>query len=554
VETLLKVRGLTVCFPQANGLKTVVKDVSFDLNRGEILGLVGESGSGKSMTASAICRLLPEKAQVRAGLVDFEGTNLLSISEKEMRNKYRGKRISMVFQDAVGTFNPVVPVGKQIEEMLTLHSDVPRKNLREEAEKLLQQAYISDYSEKYGSISAFLSGGQAQRASIAMMALATKPDILIADEATTALDATVQAQVLDFMVKTARENNISLILITHDFGLVARYADKVVVLRDGEVAEKGLVKDVFSRPKSAFVRAVLRDLPRMDKPLREKRSPEASSPAVLTLEGLHVDYPLFKRRGLLQRRSGSVKAVDGVSLTLQKGEIFGLVGESGSGKTTLMRAVLDVLPPNAEVSGNINVLGSDIYELSSKDNLALRRRIGGVPQASRQSLTPRMRIRDLVGEGLDILNLYESSSSKGKEKEKTERVAELLEAVGIPLGRMWDYPARLSGGEQQRIAIARALAPNPEILILDEPTASLDASRKNTILELLVRLHDELGLTYVVISHELSTIASVCDTVAVMKDGQVVETGTPEKVFGSPEHPYTQKLVSSVPVPPKPAV
>ncbi|MEX2144944.1 MAG: ABC transporter ATP-binding protein [Candidatus Spechtbacterales bacterium] len=541
-DALLKVRGLTVAF----GEKTVLKDVSFNLERGEILGLVGESGSGKSMTASAICRLLPEKARVRAGLVIFEDTNLLYISEKDMRNNYRGKRISMVFQDAVGTFNPVVPVGKQIEEMLTLHSSIPRKRLREEAEKLLEQAYISDYSEKYKSIAAFLSGGQAQRASIAMMALATKPDILIADEATTALDATVQAQVLDFMVAKVRENNISLILITHDFGLVSRYADNVVVLKDGEVAEYGNAKDVFSRPKSEFVRNVLRDLPRMDRPLREKRIPEAGTSNALVLENVRVDYPVYKRKGLFQRRSGSLKAVDGVSFSVGRREIFGIVGESGSGKTTLMRAILDVLPPNAELSGNINIPLAD-------DSIA-RRFLGGVPQASRQSLTPRMRIRDLIAEGLDIQNLYESTSAKGRDREKTERVAELLLSVGSPLERMWDYPARLSGGEQQRIAIARALATNPQLLILDEPTASLDASRKNIIMELLVRLHDEMGLALIIISHELSTIASVCDRVAVMKEGKVVEMGPPELVFGNPEHPYTKKLVSSVPIPPKPVV
>ncbi|MDX1535425.1 MAG: ABC transporter ATP-binding protein [Candidatus Spechtbacterales bacterium] len=553
--SVLEVKSLTVSFPLSGEKdgekKTVLEDIAFNLNKGEVLGLVGESGSGKSMTASAIARLLPKKAIVESGEVFFNGKDLLKISEKEMRKEYRGKRISTIFQDAKGSFSPVTPIGPQIEEMLTLHKGLRGKAARAAAIELLRQANISNPEESYGKIISRLSGGEAQRASIAMMALSTTPDILIADEATTALDVTVQKKTLDYLMTVVRDKGISLLFITHDFGLVAEYADRVVVLDAGKVVETGSVEKVFKSPESEFMKRVLSSLPRIDKPLREKTPENAFSESLIDVDDLDIEFVRHKSTGLFSREELRTRAVDSVSFNLHRGEMLGIVGESGSGKTTLMRAILgpDILPSSARKTGDVSVLGNNVYDMGYKELRDLRKSITGVPQSSKQSLTPRVRVRDLVGESFDIHKMYDSKSAQEKDAEKTERVAALLEAVELPLRRMRDFPARLSGGEQQRVAIASALATDPEVLILDEPTASLDASRKNTILELLIKLHQERNLSFIIISHELATVASICDRVLVMQRGRVVEEGSPEKVFRDPDHPYTQELIASIPVP-----
>lgn len=546
---LLKVENLSVAFPSTKGEQEVLCDVSFKMNAGEVLGLVGESGSGKSMTARAIAKLLAPNAIISSGSILFEETDLLDLPESEMRKRFRGKKISIIFQDSAGSFNPVVSVGSQLEEMFHLHTDLSHDEIEKEIQLILEQVHIPDAAEKYSNIAAALSGGQAQRFNIAMMALITKPDLLIVDEATTALDVTIQAQVLDLLFQIAKENNIAVLFITHDFGLVAEYTDNVVVLQNGSVIERGSVEEIFSNPESEYVRNLLRDLPRVDHSLRND-SASAPSSQVVGIEDLHVQFPIFgKKNTLLRGRVGEIKAVDGVSLSLHAGEILGIVGESGCGKTTLMRALLNVLPPEAEMDGSVTLLGKQLDGASRETEKLLRQKVGAVAQDPRRSLNPKMRVKDLIIEGVEIHNLFESSSVSGRVEESVERVTALMQAVGLDESLMMDFPDRLSGGELQRVAIARALATNPQILILDEPTASLDASRKKTILELLLKLQQERELSYIMITHELPTVASICDRVAVMYLGKVVEYGLTQDVFSNPQHPYTRLLMNSIPIP-----
>lgn len=554
MNKLLEVRNLSVDFILTNETKRVLDNVSFDLRRGEVLGLVGESGSGKSMTANAISCLLPKKARVSSGEVIFFGdaapVDFLKINEQKMRKHYRAKRVSLIFQDAKGSFSPPRSVGKHIEEMVRLHRGVNKKNAKRIAREVFGSMFddSKEGERNFGKITQSLSGGQAQRASIALAALITKPDVLIADEATTALDVTVQAKVLDELMQIVKENGISLIFITHDFGLVAEYADRVVVLDKGRVVETGVTEDVFYRPQSEFVKNVLQDLPRIDKRLKEKTD-ILSETSVINVKNLSVAFPYTIPKGLFGNITEEEKAVDNISLDIKEGEIFGVVGESGSGKTTFMRSVLGVLPDAARLEGSVDVLGKDVYSLEESQLRALRKTLGGVPQGAKQSLTPKKRIDFLIGEALDIHNLYESQNSQERDLERKKRVAQLMDAVELPLDRTRDYVARLSGGEAQRVAIASALATDPKILFLDEPTVSLDASRKHTILNLLLKLQEERGLTYILISHELSTIASICDRVAVMWKGRIVELGGAHQVLENSLHPYTQILRASFSVP-----
>ncbi|MEX0877606.1 MAG: ABC transporter ATP-binding protein [Candidatus Spechtbacterales bacterium] len=536
-------------FKKTGSLKKVLHSVSFEMSKGEVLGLVGESGSGKSMTSLAVTRLLPDGAVVADGKILFEGVDLLKLSDKEMRERYRGKRISTIFQDAKGTFVPSRAIGPQIAEMLVMHEGMKKNRAKEGAIELLREANVSNSEESYDKIISELSGGEAQRASIAMMALSTKPDLLIADEATTALDVTVQKKTLDYLIKVVREKGISLLFITHDFGLVAEYADRVVVLDKGKVVESGDVEQVFYSPRSAFLKDVMSNLLRVDESLREKSQHNTKTDKVVNVSNMSVSFSISEPVSLFKQITHVNRAVVEVSLNLHKGEILGIVGESGSGKTTLMRGILNILPDRADIEGSVYVFDKDMHSLSEKELLPIRKKITGVPQSSAQGLTPGKRVRDIIGEPLDIHGLYESKTPYGRYAEKENRVAQLLEVVGLPPERANEVVGRFSGGEQQRIAIASALATSPDVLILDEPTASLDASRKRTILELLIKLHKERNLSYIVISHELATIAAICDRVAVMWKGRIVEMGMPEQVFKTPEHPYTKRLINSIPIP-----
>ena len=548
---LLSVRDLTVAFPLAGSFeKTVLDRVSFDMHEGEILGLVGESGSGKSMTAYAIAKLLPPKARVVSGSVLFEDRDLLGMNEPTFRRSLRGKEISIIFQDVVGTFNPVSSVGTQIEEMIRLHrKDVRGGKVHTLALDLLTRVRVPDVEASFGKLPSELSGGMAQRAEIAMMALVTEPKLLIADEPTTALDVTTQAQVLDLLVEIVRAHNLSLLFITHDFGLVAEYCDRVVVLNQGRVEEIAETRKLFKSPNSAYTRTILSDMPRIDKRSRNAGDTELalSHEPVVEAESLYVHFPIMAPHNFLfQKQRGAVRAVDGGAFSVHQGEIFGIVGESGCGKTTLARTLLGLQEPN---SGVARFWGRDRFSLSQKESLGLRRRVQGVAQNPQLSLDPQMCIRDLIGEGLDIHGLYTAQNSRMREREKTRRVKELMGYVELPPSRMYDFPGRMSGGEQQRVAIARALATSPHVLVLDEPTSSLDTSRKQTILNLVLKLQKQFGHTYFLITHELPVVAGICDRVAVMYLGKIVEMGTVTQVFDKPLHPYTQALLSSLPIP-----
>lgn len=480
----------------------------------------------------------------------FDGTDILRIKEKKMRNQYRGKRIAIISQDAPGSFNPPVPIGKHFDEMFAMHTKFNSEEARQQGLKLLADVHVPDGEDKYGQIAGQVSGGQLQRINIALNALITKPEFLILDEVTTALDVTVQAQVLDLLMEISREYNITLLFVTHDFGLIAKYADRVVALDHGTVAEVAVVDEIFSNPQSDYVRGVLESLPRIGTSMRTTPPPRQDAPEVLRIDDLRVSYPIYGPRFVVLRgQVGTVKAADSISLTLAQGEILGLVGESGCGKTTTMRAIVDLLPRAAEVTGDILFEGQSIYGMSSAERFLLRRRIGGIPQSPRQSLNPKLWIRDLIAEGLDIHDLYSATSGAERNAERTRRVSELMVAVGLDPVRMRDFPARFSGGELQRVSIARALALEPDVLILDEPTASLDASSKKEILELLLQLQQERNLSYILITHELATVSAMCDRVVVMYLGRIVEDGPASEIFANPQHPYTRALVASAPVP-----
>lgn len=548
---LLEVRDLTVVFPGAQGRDAVVLDrLSFDVNRGEIFGIVGESGSGKTMTAYAIVKLLPPNACVSSGRILFHGTDLLSLSEAKFRKHYRGKKISIIFQDPVGVFNPVVKVGHQLEEMLRLHRpELSGREVRLTARELLGSVHIPDIETKYNAISDSLSGGMAQRIEIAIMALATRPELLIADEPTTGLDVTIQAQVLDLLANIVRAHGITLILITHDFGLVAEYADRVLVMKEGRTEEVAETRKLFAAPQSSYTKDILSSTPRIGNRIREKEDQLAAlrREEVLRIDGLKVHFPIMgKKNWFFETQVATVRAVDGISFGVHRGEIFGVVGESGCGKTTLVHTLLGLREPT---EGSIRIFGEDRFRANKQKKCLMRQRVQGVVQNPQQSLNQFMRVRDIIGEGLDIYNLYESVSLDARDREKNEKVRKLMLYVGLSPERMFDFPGRMSGGEQQRIAFARALATNPEILVLDEPTSSLDTSRKKAILELMLKLQKEFGITYIIATHELPVVAEVCDRVAVMYLGKIVEMGQVEQVFYRPLHPYTRTLLASVPIP-----
>lgn len=548
---LLEVENLTIVFPGTRATDiTILDHLSFDVNKGEILGIVGESGSGKTMTAYAIAKLLPPNARISSGRILFHGTDLLSLSEAKFRKHYRGKKISIIFQDPVGVFNPVVKVGHQLEEMLRLHRpELSGREVLLTARELLGDVHIPDIETKYDAISDYLSGGMAQRIEIAIMALATRPELLIADEPTTGLDVTIQAQVLDLLANIVRTYGITLILITHDFGLVAEYADRVLVMKEGRVEEVAETRKLFATPQSSYTKDILSSMPRIGNRIRGKEDQLTAlgREEVLRVDGLKVHFPIMgKKNWFFETQVATVRAVDGISFGVHRGEIFGVVGESGCGKTTLVHTLLGLREPT---EGSIRIFGEDRFRTNKQKEYLMRQRVQGVAQNPQQSLNQFMRVRDIIGEGLDIYNLYSSTSPRARDGEKTEKVARLMAYVGLSPERMFDFPGRMSGGEQQRVALARALATNPEILVLDEPTSSLDTSRKKAVLELMLKLQKEMGLTYIVITHELPVVAEICDRVAVMYLGKIVEMGSTEQVFFGPLHPYTQALLASVPIP-----
>jgi microcin C transport system ATP-binding protein len=526
-QPLLDVSNLSVAFHQPSGTSAAVDHVSFSIRRGECVALVGESGSGKSVSALSILKLLPyPTASHPSGSIRFQGRELLDLSEREMRG-IRGNDISIIFQEPMTSLNPLHTIESQIGEVLQLHNPVTSEMARARTLELLSQVGIPEPETRLGSYPHQLSGGQRQRVMIAM-ALANEPDLLIADEPTTALDVTVQAQILALLADIRKRLGMSLLFITHDLGIVRRIADVVCVMNGGKIVEQGPVEQVFTAPKHPYTRALLAAEPKPD-----PAPPRPLSPVVISADDLKVWFPI--KRGLLRSTVGHIKAVDGVSLAVRKGETLGVVGESGSGKTTLGLALLRLISSD----GPIVFLGNSIQGLRFKEMLPFRRDMQIVFQDPFGSLSPRMSVGDIVAEGLTV---HQKSLS---EEDRQLRVIRALRDVGLDPATRFRYPHEFSGGQRQRISIARAVVLEPNFVVLDEPTSALDMLFQAQMVDLLRELQRKRDLTYMFISHDLRVVASLASHLIVMRQGKVVEEGPASELFRNPKTDYTRALFAA---------
>ena len=523
--TLLTVQNLSVSFKDSQGQYIpAVSDVSFDVDAGEILGIVGESGSGKSVTALSILKLLPYPKAVHSekSAVFFAGENLLKCSEEKLQ-KIRGREISYIFQEPMSSLNPLHPVGKQLIENIKIHSKISSKDAYIKAIDLLKQVEISHPEERMKSYPYELSGGQRQRVMIAM-AISNRPRLLIADEPTTALDVTIQEQIVKLLLKLCKEMSMAMIFISHNLRLVEKIADKICVMQKGQIVEQGSVGDIFLRPHHSYTQMLLNSLNTSPKFFKLQEE------ALLNAVNVTVSYPL--KKNIWGRVTQSLKALNGVSVQLFTGETLGIVGESGSGKTTLGMCLADLCP----YEGSIELEEKNIKDINP---LNLRKKIQMVFQDPYNSLNPRMTVEQIVGEGLSV---FEPELNK---YERHQRIVELLQEVELTEADGYKYPHEFSGGQRQRIVIARALAVNPEIIILDEPTSALDVTIQKQILELLLKLQKEKNLSYVFISHDMHAVKTMSDRIAVMKDGEIVEINNAGEILGNPQQEYTKKLIAA---------
>jgi len=524
MSAVLTVENLKVSFPAETGRAYAVRGVSFAVGRGETVALVGESGSGKSVTALSTVALLPEAAQLE-GSIRYEGTEMVGAPEAALR-RVRGNDISFIFQEPMTSLNPLHTLEKQIGESLALHQGLKGGKARARIVELLTRVGIQDAETRLGSYPHQLSGGQRQRVMIAM-ALANKPDLLIADEPTTALDVTIQAQILELLAELKREEGMSLLFITHDLGIVRRFADRVCVMKDGEIVETGTTAEVFSNPQHPYTQRLIAAEPTG----RPEPVPEGAEELVRT-ESLKVWFPITS--GFLRRVTGHVKAVNAAQVAVHEGETVGIVGESGSGKTTLALALMRLVSSE----GPILFLGRDIQGWRSRQLRPLRRDMQIVFQDPYGALSPRMTIGQIIAEGLGV-------HGAGKGRRPDEVVAEILAEVGLDPGMAHRYPHEFSGGQRQRIAIARAMVLRPRLVVLDEPTSALDMTVQVQIVELLRSLQRRHKLGYLFISHDLRVVRALSHRVIVMKRGDIVETGAAEQVFAAPAHPYTRQLLEA---------
>ena len=525
MASLLTIRDLRVRFGHgANALKAV-RGVSFELARGETLALVGESGSGKSVTALSIPGLLPHGAQ-RSGEILFEDRDLAHASEQELRG-IRGDRISMIFQEPMTSLNPLHTIERQVSEVMIVHRGLSQSAARRRVVELLDQVGIDDPAGRLGAYPHQLSGGQRQRVMIAM-ALANEPDLLIADEPTTALDVTVQAQILALLKRLQGEMGMAMLFITHNLGIVKKLADNTLIMTEGEVVERGPTAALFANPRHDYTQHLLAAEPKGPPP-----EPDARAATVAETRGLKVWFPI--RRGLLRRVVGHVKAVDGVDVTVREGQTLGVVGESGSGKSTLGLAMLRLVSSE----GRIVYLGRDLQGLSWKGMRPLRRNMQIVFQDPYGSLSPRMAVGDIVAEGLAVHRPQTTAA------ERDRRVVAALAEVGLDPQTRFRYPHEFSGGQRQRIAIARAMVLEPKLLVLDEPTSALDVSVQAQVVDLLRELQRRKSLSYLFISHDLKVIRALANDVVVMQAGRIVEQGPAETVFSAPREPYTKALLAA---------
>ena len=529
---VLSLRDLTVCVRNQAGLVPLVSEISFDLRRGETLALAGESGSGKSITSLAIMGLLPQPAvRITGGSIRLNGQPLSALAEAEMR-QIRGDRVAMIFQEPMTSLNPMMSIGAQLIEAIRAHSTLSHKDARAEAIAALSAVRMSDPARRMTQYPHELSGGMRQRVMIAM-ALALKPEVLIADEPTTALDVTVQREVLELLRDLQAEQGTAILLITHDMGVVAEMADRVAIMRNGRVVETGDVGQIFAAPAQSYTRELLAAVPRMGK--GGPALPRAEAAVVADLREVKVGFDI--RGGVLNRVTHRVHAVEGVSFDIREGETFSLVGESGCGKSTIARAIVGLVPHE----GQISIAGQTVGAMTA----AARRRLSNSAQIVFQdpmsSLDPRMTVGDQIAEPLLIHGNHDAASRRA-------RAAELMQKVGLTSGQLDNYPHEFSGGQRQRICIARALALTPKLLVADESVAALDVSVQARVLALLQSLKTEFGIAMLFISHDMAVVENISDRVGVMHRGQIVEMGSRAQVFGNPQHPYTQRLMDAVPV------
>ncbi len=525
-EPLLSVTDLAVGFTQGGTITRAVDGVSFSLKRGGTLALVGESGSGKSVTAMSIARLLEASgAEVLGGRVLFGGRDLLRTSEAEMRH-IRGRAITMVFQEPMTSLNPLHTIERQVGEILALHGRIGGDKLRGRVVSLLTDVGIPDPGSRLGAFPHQLSGGQRQRVMIAM-ALANRPDLLIADEPTTALDVTVQAQILRLLKDLQAKLGMAMLFITHDLGIVRRIADDVAVMQKGRIVEAGPVEDIFRNPQHSYTQMLLAAEPKGAPPVAD---PSAKS--ILKAEDLKVWFPI--KKGFLRRTVGYVKAVDGISLDVREGQTVGVVGESGSGKTTLGLAILRLI----RSEGPVSYLGKRIDGLDTAALRPLRRDLQVVFQDPYGSLSPRLSVAEIVEEGLTVQRRLPYA-------ERREIVARALADTGLDPAAMDRYPHEFSGGQRQRIAIARAMVLQPKLVVLDEPTSALDMSVQAQIVDLLRDLQRRRGLAYLFISHDLKVVRALAAEIIVMRNGRVVETGPAADIFANPQSDYTRALFAA---------
>jgi peptide/nickel transport system ATP-binding protein len=528
-EAVLEVRGLTVDLPPDADRAHAVEDVSFSLQPNEILCLVGESGSGKSIAARSIMGLLPmPRVRASAGEILFRGEDLLRATAARMR-AIRGNQISMVFQDPMTALNPMKTIGSQIDEAIAVHAGMTGAQRHARMLERLEAVHLPDPARIVRAYPHQLSGGQRQRAMIAM-ALVLEPAIVIADEPTTALDVTTQAQILGLIKEIQARRHMSVLFITHDFGVVSEIADRVAVMQHGKVVESGTAKQVLQAPRHDYTRALIAAIPSLTPPEREPIG--EGVPAVLSVDGLWKSY----RSGLFAGRGAAVPAVKDVSLTVRRGETLGLVGESGSGKSTVARCIVRLI----EADGGRVMLGDiDLRPLSRRQLRPLRKRVQMIFQDPYSSLNPRRTVGRLIAEGPMVHGM--------PEREALARCRNLLELVGLGASVADRYPEEFSGGQRQRIGIARALALDPHLLVADEPVSALDVSVQAQVLRLLADIRDRLQLSMLFITHDLRVAAQVCDTIAVMRNGVIVESGPTARIFRDPQHPYTRQLLAAVP-------
>lgn len=528
---LLNINKLNLSFNTDTGLrqpieKQVLFDVSLTVKKGETVALVGESGSGKSVTALSILRLLEDSSDIRcSGEITFDGKDVFQLDHKELR-KLRGNRIAMIFQEPMTSLNPVYTIGNQLMEPLLLHRSMSKKEAVQEAIHLLDRTGIPDAASRMKAYPHQLSGGQRQRVMIAM-ALACRPSLLIADEPTTALDVSIQAQILDLIRDLQKEFGMALLLITHDLGMVRSISDHIHIMKDGEIVENGATESIFTNPQDPYTIHLMDSVP------SGQKKPVTGTSPVVDIRNLSCHFYLKSEwSGFLKKNKKTIKAVDNISLTINRGTTCGLIGESGSGKTTLGMSLLKL----NNSMGEMFFKGKDLQKLSNREMRPLRKNLQVVFQDPFSSLSPRLTVGQIIAEGMKIHGIG------GSKEEREDIIKETLLEVGLSGDMTHRYPHEFSGGQRQRIAIARAIVLQPEFLILDEPTSALDMTIQKQVIDLLQSLQKKYTITYLFISHDLRVIRAMADQVVVMQNGTIVETGASETIFNAPKHPYTQRL------------